>query len=242
MAIAISNFRDAIISDVPGCPIPRIDSAVIEAVRTLCDESYCLEKTLAFNITGSTISAAIFPMILPFAFGESDANIDPLVGAIYLSQIDSLQGLDPIVPTYFRIGGVIKDLAWFDLDNDFSASLIDTPMFLKGRKLYYFPSTYVMQIFPVSAEDKTKEIVMTLAMKPSVESTTVNERFYREYRKAIESYALYLLQKLPLRSWTNMDAAALNLSQYREVLGKARKNRGIASIANWNKTAQGGYF
>lgn len=240
--VAISDFRNEILSDVPECPIPKVDEALVEAMRTFCEDTYCLEKTLAFNITDSTISEAIFPMIIPFAFGESDEEKDPLVGAVYLSLIDSLAGLDPIKPTYFKLDGLEKELAWFDLDNDFSSDLINNTAFLKGRKLYCFPSTYTVKIFPVTATEKTKEIIMALAMKPSVGSTTVNERFYREYRKAIEALALHLLQKIPSRPWTNFDASLLNYSIYSQVLGLARRDRSQAGIASWNKTAQGVYF
>jgi len=223
-------------SDVPGCPIPRIDRSIVDAVRQFCDDSYCLEKT--FEATGNA-SVQNFPYTLPFTFGQA-ASGDFSIVTIAFSDYEFLSDLDPIDPTFFQIEGLSYDLKLFEIDVEFTTLDQITP---SGGKFYRFPTIGNMQIFPFNSDDSLVSLVVTLAMKPKIDVTSIDDRFFQTdiFREAIEAQSLYKLQAMPSRPWSNPNMAGVNIGNYKVKLGEARARRALRGFGSKDR-ATGGFF
>ena len=217
----ISTIRNELLLDVQGCPIPKIDQAVIEAARLFCEESLCLKKTMTIDGT--------------FA---ASAGGDYYIITTNLIQYNFWANLDPIDPITCKIDGIEYILTYFDMGD----GLTDISDYVEGsQKFYFFVDQYTLQIFPFESTDSTVNIVISLAMKPTEDTTFIDDYLYLNFKNAIKQKALYLLKNINNVPWFNMEMALYHDSKYYEELGRARirvKTGGFPVI----QTAVGGYF
>jgi len=220
MATPISSFRNKVIPHVPGCPWPKIDEVVVDALRKFCEDTYLIERGIeSEDIDYTTIDAT-----------DNDA--------ITINLASHYTGYDPIVPVEFQIDGAPYHLQELYLYND--NSNLDS-ITLPGIKFFNFPTTASMKIFPFTGQGANFDIYLKLALKPSLAVTTVDDLFFNNWADAIEFLAAGILQGIPERPWYNPDRAALNLGLYQIKKGDAKllKNMGFAK---GSQAIKGGYF
>lgn len=222
MATAISEFRNRVLVDVPGCPIPRIDLAVLDAIRKMCEDTYAYSKSFeeeAFDYT--TIDAA-----------DNDS--------ITITLSTYFTGADPIAPLMFQIDGGEWTLRKLILEND-NSNLTNIEM--QGVKFFNFPSLTTMKIFPFTSQQVNFDMFLKLAVKPTRGQTTVEDVFHDDddWFTGICHYASYLLQIIPGRTWSNGEYASFNRSRYDHYMGRVRIDLALGEAAG-DLSIQGGYF
>lgn len=220
MATAISSFRNRVIPHVPGCPWPKIDQVVLDAIRKFCEDTHLIERSIESEaIDYTTIDAT-----------DNDAITITLSGFF--------TGYDPIVPTEFQIDGApwhLQELYLYNDNSNLGEITID------GIKFFNFPSLTTMKIFPWTGQGVNFDIYLKLALKPTLGVTTVDDVFYNDWADAIEYLTAGLLQRIPKRTWTDYDLSNSNLGLYQTLKGRAktRKNMGFAK---GSESITGGYF
>ena len=219
MAATISQFRNRIIPHVPGCPIPAIDQHVVDAMRTYCEDTKIFTKMI--GATGET-PADELPAVLGFVFAAYP-NGDFYIVYIDLTDYTALSGYDPIEITYFSIDGIESEISHMTIDEEVASMDVFVP---RDTKFYEFPDKENLEIFPFLTEAETEvTLEITIALKPSDGSTSVDDRFFDEWRKPIIDLAVSNLQSLPGRKWTNYDLAAVNFARYEEEITKINTKR-----------------
>lgn len=219
--IEISKIRNNLMIEVQGCPVPKIDKAVVQAIRQLCEDSLCLKKTMTVD---GTFSAS--------------AGGDYYIITTNLTQYNFWANTEPVDPMVCKIDDVEYVLSSFDIGD----GMTDLSNVLSGnRKFYFFINQYTMQIFPFESTDSTVEIVLSISMKPTEDSEFVDEYVYRNYQRAIEQRALFILKSIRNTPWTDIEMAVWHGNEYLSELGKARirvKTGGFPVT----QTVVGGYF
>lgn len=222
MATQISQFRNRIVSEVPGCPFPRIDTAVIDALRMFCEDSYLYTKSFEEE---------------DIAYGTIDTSDNDSL-TITLSTYYS--DADPICPLFFQIDGADWDLKELVLEND-NSNL--TQIEEDGVKFFSFPTTTSMKIFPFTDQSVNFDVFLKLAVKPSEDVTSVEDKFWNEkdWRDAVIAQAAGMLQSMPGRGWTDYGKAGVNFAIYRSNLASARIKAEHGNTKG-SIAVEGGYF
>lgn len=222
MATQISQFRNRVVVEVPGCPIPRIDLAIIDSIRKMCDDTYAYTKSMEFEaIAYSSVDPA-----------DNDA--------ITLTLSTYITDVDPIAPLFFQIDGGEWTLSKLVLEND-NSNL--TSIEQQGVKFFSFPSLTSMKIFPFTDQSANFDIFLKLAVKPSRGLTSVEDIFYTDdyWFEGIWRRSAYELQIMPKRPWTNPEQAAFNKGKYNHFKGMVRIGDSLGGAAG-SKAIEGGYF
>lgn len=243
MATAISQFRNNIIADLPGCPIPRVDSAIIDAIRTFCEDTHCVERTLTAAGTPTDVGGFNQVEINLASAGGGGLVFDDGGGVSFdggggVDFGETVNDYDPIMPTRLKIDGADWKLSELEVYNDVDL----TPLLIPNTKFFRFPDADTIQVYPFSTTNQ-QTFVLSLAVKPSQGVLTVADAFYQreKYRQAIEAYALYLLQKMPKRPWTDLQQAEINIGIYKSRQGSAKVTKFMGRSVG-TVTMQGGYF
>jgi hypothetical protein len=207
VATAISQFRNRILPYVPGCPVPVVDTKVVDAMRTFCVDTNVFTKTI--GATRTLQDGFTYTLAFTLAQSGDYYHID-----IDITDYSNLDGYDLIMPVLCLSNGVEKNLLRLDLDENFNDLDLIVPT---NSKFFCIPSSTIIRIFPYESEDDADvELVLTLSMMPEDGSTTVDDKFFGDWRDAIIALASANLQSIPKRSWTDYDQARINYGLYTE--------------------------
>lgn len=231
MATAVSQFRNRILADVSGCPIPRIDQAIVDAVRDFCEDAHILRKAFEVELTSPFVDTTDSDSVTIDLAGNLTPNTLPLVFPF------SFSGYELIFPLMFQIDGVPVNIFRFNMDTD--NTYIES-MLIQNSKFYNFPSKTLLKIFPFT-DATTCKLFMNWAIKPTDGSTSVDDLFYDDWRNAVMYLALSNLQKIPKKPWTDYEAAAFNRSLYRHEMARA-KAKAATGFTPTDQFVTGGYF
>jgi len=215
----ISTIRNNLLLEVTGCPIPRIEKAIIDATRQFCEDSRALKKTMTVN--GS--------------FAASRGG-DYYIITTNLIQYNSWENTDPIDPMECQIDGT--DYTLFHMDP--GDELTDLTMY-GDTKYYFFSDQHTLKIFPFESTDSDVEVVLTVALKPSEGAEYIEDQLYLRYQRAIEQKTLFILKSISGSVWTDIEMAMVHSQEYLNELGQARikvKTGGFPV----RQIAKGGYF
>jgi hypothetical protein len=219
MATLLTAFRDKISPFVPGCPLFTVDSYTRDAVIRFCRDTNILVKN----------------------FEEADFDYttidDTDNDSIEIDLTTYFTNYVPIEMLKLKIDGSDKTISKLELVNDQSdMSVLDSSL------IYFnYPDTTTLKLFPFTSASENFDIYVEMAVRPAHTVTSVDDFIYNDWKEAICAYALYELQKMPKKSWTDVNSAILNLNIYQNYLGDARI--GIATgFANNTSVMQGGYF
>lgn len=87
---------------------------------------------------------------------------------------------------------------------------------------YTVPMPGSLLITPMHAQDDMGALVVTVALKPARSSTTVLDLLYEDYQEAIVAGALWRLQMIANKAWTNPEGAMVNLEKFKALAGGAK--------------------
>ena len=199
-----SSLEYKIAPVAPGCPIPTIIQHVRAATIDVC------ERTLLWRFEQEYIT---------------------LTAGVYEYDYDTPSGTAVAAVIHARVG-----------DNPL------TPMTQEAVHLRYpdWPSTDVAKrgtprivtqfnpdqfcLVPIPDGDETYNTVMFLALKPTLEATAMDKRFFDDAEPLILHGALHTLLALPNKSWSSMELSAFHAKQYAYKTGlqRAKPNIGMA--------------
>lgn len=222
MATQISQFRNRVVVEVPGCPLPRIDLAVVDAIRMMCEDTYAYYKSFEDEAIDYT------------TIDSSDNDAITIDLSTYISSVD------PVAPLKFQIDGGDWELRRYSLEND-NSNL--TNIQLEGIKFYNFPSLTTMKIFPLTELQANFDVFLKLAVKPTRDVTSIEDMFIDDddWFKGINHCAAYLLQEMPGRAWSNPQQSVYNKSRYNHYVGRVKIDESLGG-AFGDMVVQGGYF
>jgi hypothetical protein len=222
MATQISQFRNRVLVEVPGCPIPRIDLAIVNSIRKMCKDSYAHTKSFEDeDIDYTTIDAT-----------DNDS--------ITINLATYFTGVDPVAPLKFQIDGGDWDLRELILEND--NSNLDQ-IAIQGVKFFNFPSLTTMKLFPFTDQGANFDVFLKLAVKPTRGETSVEDKFYNDddWFEGIIHCAAYRLQAMPNRPWSNGNNVSYNRSMYNHYMGRVKIDLAHGGTAG-SLAVEGGYF
>lgn len=210
-----STFTSILAPSVPGCPNPVIENYVRQAAREVCERTLAWRYTCADQVlVAGTFGYAYQP--------AADTEVHSIIGAkvnntpMNVVPYSTVQGLYPL---------------WPDDDTD-----------RRGYPLYvtqFSPALYHVAPCPNGAETYT--LGMTVALKPTLDATGMDDTVADELEQAIQHGALQHLLVLPEKVWTDRELAAYHAKQFIFTISerRARTNVGAGGGA---LTARGNSF
>ena len=222
MTVLISRFRNRALVEVPGCPIPMIDTYVLNSIRKMCEDTYAYTK--AFEAADQNYA-------LIDATDNDSFEIDL---SAYFSDVD------PVAPLMLQIDGADYGLSELVLENDnTNLSSIE----ISSVKFFNFPDLTTIKLFPFTGQSVNFDIFLRLAVKPTRGELSVEDKFYNndDWYEGIIHLAASMLQMIPGRPWSNEPHGALNKSIYSHHMGRVKIDAAVGGTAG-SFAIQGGYF
>lgn len=222
MATQISEFRNRVIAEVTGCPTARIDLAVVDAIRQMCEDTWCYTKSFEVEaIDYTTINAA-----------DNDS--------ITITLSTYFTSADPIGVIKFQIDGgdwYTRELTLLNDNSNLSSIEIGEV------KFFNFPSLTTIKVFPFTGQTADFDIFMKLAVKPNRSVTSVEDMFYNndDWFDGVVYLATHKLMMIPERPWSNPALATWNRNQYSDAVGRVRITEAIGASMG-SVFVSGGYF
>lgn len=227
-----SAFYPDVIMDCPGVPVPLVNRAVRESVRTFCKESTAYRKKLAstdmtyssvtglYTITipaGLQIETVISPMVFngsytvyTFSDGSQSTSATPPTGTTLVSSsnysIDStnVQGASP---------------EWLDINYPgwrTAQSSIDVGYFS-------MLPTNTFKLAPDNGVDRRLNLTVSLVLMPDRTSLpTLDDEFCNRWFDSIVAGAKFLLMVQPDSEWSNPALAAYFKTKFDDGMLEAR--------------------
>jgi len=222
MAVLISQFRNRLLAEVPGCPIPRVDLAVLNAIRQMCEDTYAYTKSFEEEDFDYT------------TIDDTDNDAITITLSTYFADAD------PVAPLMLQIDGADWNLRELILEND-NSNL--TNIEIQGVKFFSFPTLTTMKIFPFTGQTANFDIFLKLAVKPERGLSSVEDKFYNDddWYEGIIHCAAYRLQMITGRPWSNERQAGYNKSRYEHYMGRVKIDTAMGGSAG-TVFIQGGYF
>ena len=199
-----SSLEYKIAPVAPGCPMPTIIQHVRAAAIDVC------ERTLLwrFEQEAITLTAGVFEY-------DYDTPSGTAVAAIIHAHI----GNNALLPlTQENVHSRYPD--WPSAD----VAKRDRPRIVTQLN----PDQFCL--VPVPGDAEIYNIIMFLALKPTLEATSMDKRFFDDAEPLILHGALHTLLALPNKSWSSMELSAFHAKQYAYKTGvqRAKANIGMA--------------
>jgi hypothetical protein len=200
MTTPISSFASKVSPEVDGCPSFVVTSAVIDAIQKFCADTNIIKRSFEHTVDYTTIDSA-----------DNDSITIPLS--------DYVSNLAPLSVSEFKIDGADYGLIYKEVVVDHSDI---TEISIQGCKFYNFVDQDSMLVFPFNDVSSDFNLFVGMAFKPKDSITSIDDFFFYDHREAIKAFALYTLQSMGGKTWTDLKQAAKNLSIYRSRMGDAR--------------------
>jgi hypothetical protein len=200
--VDISDFVSGIRGLVSGCPDFLINEKLFDALSEFCARTGFMRKG--------------FESSMDAAASSIDASVE------YIVNID-ISGWFP-----YHAPVSIIDL-WIDGEKKEIRSL-DTAsgvthfndIFKEGSRIYYnFPDQSTIQLFPIDGLSSSAKIFIDATYKPKNDATKFDAVFYNDWRKSIQSGALWWLMSIPGREWSNPSLAQHHYRIFENGIGTA---------------------
>jgi hypothetical protein len=190
---AFSKFYDALLPELPGCPLKLVDHHLLMVARDVCERSSCWLET--FPDIPAEVGVAIYYLPVP----EEKAE---LVAVRELRMAGDLQwrAVDP--PTPPRTSGVVQEQPRFPVGKPpFSVS--------QDRE----------QITLI--EPPTGDLSIVGTMRPTLDATVLPDVLYLQTLEAVRMGVLSRLLRMGGKPWTDRDLAVDYETSYNTALNAA---------------------
>lgn len=222
MAAQIYQFRNRILAEVPGCPVPRIDREIEISIRQMCEDTYAYTKSFEIE---------------DFDYTTIDTSDND---SITITLSDYFTSADPIAVLKLQLDGVDWYARKLVLEND-NSNL--TTIEISGTKFFNFPALTTMKLFPFTSKAENFDIFLKLAVKPSRNLTSYDDEFRwnDDWFEGIISLSSAHLQQIPNRPWSDGMRALENMATYRSCIANVKIDDALGG--SYGSTfVEGGYF
>lgn len=200
--------------DVPGCPDPLLDRAIINAAIEFHEESkiYCAELT-AINVVADEPEYDLVP---PAGYAVVDirrARFDdkPLI-AKSRDQLDQMW-VDQNTRSLFHY----HHMTGYNFDADsWEVATTSRPQF------FYQPTSSSLRLVAIPDTAYVGGLKVNAALKPTPDATAIEDWIYNDYYKAIAAGAIAEVARIPEKMWTNPGLGDLRDREFRAGIAKAR--------------------
>jgi len=178
MATALSAFLPYVIPWAPGAPRPTVQAKVLDAITELCEESLLLRETLtAFDLTINIDTYTLTPPAGSDVIMATSVMVNDK--PIWPASEDELDTID----VYWRKGIVGLPNRWFQ------------------------PSPTTLRFNRIPDRTLTGGVLVEVATKPTLASTTVDDELYTEWREHVANGALWRLLSMRGVEWEDQKIA-----------------------------------
>jgi len=192
---AVTDFYERVRDEVPGCPQHLIQRYVIEGLIEFCRDTQYFTKTSEHTVAST--------------------DPDTLTNNEVQLSVD-ITGMRPVSLKSLYLNGNLYDSFYLDLSQDITD--IETLFNPYHSKYYRFPGADTIAIFPVKEGDfqsgDSLDAVLQIVYEFTEEVSSVDDSFFRDARKAVESYAAAEIAAKPRQEWTSPDIAMKNHKRY----------------------------
>jgi hypothetical protein len=192
--VSISDFVKRAFPDVPGCPYLVVQEAALDAIAQFCSETWLLRRAMATTV--ASINSGF----------NNQATIS----------------ITSIVGTTFRPVGVsslfIRNTPW-ELEELKVVSHIPRIAAVKDKKFYFFSDNQTLELFPMSLAP----VDLTISITPLSTAIEVDDVLYDNWVESIVNGIKYRLFKMPKKTWTDLNSAAIALKEYNRGVVAARR-------------------
>lgn len=199
MAKQYIQFLSGVQPSVPGCDIATAISALRASAIDFCAESLIWRR----EADPTDIAADV-----------SEYSFSPPTGAEVVTVMNILVDGNKVTPVSREDLDTYRP-SWRDIAE-------------KIPQYYFLTGNSTLRLVGVPTEDLTDALRVDVVLKPSRSSTEVPDTLYEDWFEPICAGALYRLQVMPDKTWTNGQLASYNLAQFRNGVTQA-KNRRIRS-------------
>lgn len=190
---ALSVIRPFIMPEVPNCPVPLIDRAILTTVRDLCEKAELWKETRAdVDMTDGEAEIAITV--------DSAAEIVS-VEYVQFNGLELCQTTERELSTW--------DASWRTTEGD------PTHVFTVLRDS-------VLRLYPIPNRTVADAIGYEVIVKPAMTATSIADFLYEQHIETIRNGALYELLRMANQPWSNPETAIFYRNQYRYGMQEAR--------------------
>ena len=188
----LSNLLNDVLVDCPEAPEPLIIDALITTLRDFCNQTRFWRQELP-------------PINL--VTGQSIYPLNPPTGTEIVSVVQA-QSDHFLVPSSVNL--LDRNLSgWRDL--------------LAPRPNFYFqPTMNSIHVVPKPNGNIPNGLNVIVALRPSRDTTTMNDEIYREFGNEIIAGAKAYLQAAPNKPWSSPDHATANMTAFTSAIQRAR--------------------
>lgn len=206
---AFLSLENKLAANVPGCPRPTIEQFVRDIAIEVC------EKTLAWRYKQPTIT---------------------LTGGTYEYAYNTPTGTEvtAVIHAGLSVDGVfseeLKPLTQDDLHRQYpNWPSADVSQHSQPRSFSQVDPTLFV-VTPVPDSQQTYTVDMFLALKPSLDSSGMEDTIFNNCENLIVHGVLQHLHVLPNKSWTDYNLASYHAKQYtyKTAMKRAQVNLGVA--------------
>lgn len=199
---AISQLTSNLRPYVSGCINEMIDKAVWDALFEFYNRTGLLTYGIDYEIDANDVDSY-----------END-SVNFYTSALYST-------LNPCRVKSFYQGSTRYELEFLEPSGDIEhlSGIVDTD----GRKYYFFPEDQAIRVYPVTpAETGLTHFFLEVVFTPASTATTINTQQYNHWHETIEAGALFRLQEIPGKPWSDPRSAMFNRAKWENGIGSAQ--------------------
>lgn len=210
MVAALSDLYPFVLPDVPGCPTPLVDKAIRNTVIDFCEDTRAWRADLAaLDIVTDQALYTLIPL--------AETRVITLVYVAHEDYPLTAKSEDQL------------DREWPRLNYAYAYESHYTEQGTPWRQVkdaqatyYYQPARHTLRLVPIPDTSKVGALRVRAALKPTPTANTFSQEVFDDYYQVLAAGALYHLQTMPGKDWSDGNAAALNVQRYREGKTMAR--------------------
>lgn len=194
--VDLDRFAKRVRPEVPGCPEPIINDAVVQAAIRLCSESRVWVERLApidvFKDIGEYELIGPYPseVIAPVAVAWDDIPLGMTTLEALENGVSNWRDTSATRPSHYFMTGVRR-----------------------------------IRLYPMPDADGTDKVQVTAELIPDEDATELPKWLLDDYRVAIENGAGASLLAMSNRAWSNPQKAAVRDRWFSYYIGQARNRR-----------------
>lgn len=187
MSRNLSDFARHVALEVPGCPAPLVDNAVLKIAIDFCEKThYWRQEHQPITVT-KTVKQ--YRLSVP-----KDATIETVLEPL------SFDGQEVVLTTTDKLNK--DDIGWRKSTG-----------FPKNA---YITLPWAINLVPIPTDSVINGLNLEIILKPTFDSATLPNFLYDEFLEKIASGAKALLMRMPNKEWTDVKTSATYETLYRE--------------------------